>query len=250
MEKITAVIIDDEQRARNVLETLIKENIPEIEILALAEDVPSGVKAINKCKPDLVFLDIEMPGYNGFQLLDFFEDIHFDIIFTTAYSEYALQAFQVSAIDYLLKPLQIDHLVKAVEKVKLQSKQQVKEKLETLRSNSGEKGIQKIALPVSKGLLFVEIDSIVYLEADGSYCYFHLTNGQKILVSKKIKEFEQVLNSDRKFFRPHRSYIINIAKVAEYHRQDGGSIFMEGGAHIPLSREMKENFLQLVGQTI
>ncbi len=246
--QLTAVIIDDEPKARRILNALLLEHCPNVQVTALADDVPSGVKAIIKNEPDVVFLDIEMPGYTGFQLLEFFENPTFEIVFTTAYSEYALQAFQVSAIDYLLKPIQIEQLEKAVKKVgKKQQQSNRTDRMEALRANLQDEGtIKKIALPVSDGLLFVETEDIRYLKADGSYTHFFLSDNSTLLVSKKLKEFESLLSNPR-FFRPHRSYIINLDRVEKYVRQDGGYIVMENGDDVGLSREKKELFLEHVG---
>ena len=152
--KLQAIIVDDEAKARRILETFLAEFCPEVSVVAVAEDVPQAVKAIRKLNPDVVFLDIEMPGYNGFQLLEFFEEIQFEIIFTTAYSEFALKAFQVSAIDYLLKPIQIDQLTKAVEKLtKIKGNSLIRERIETLQANLEENKIKKIVVPLSDGSL-------------------------------------------------------------------------------------------------
>lgn len=239
----TAIIIDDEAKARRIMEVLLAENCPNIKVVDTAEDVLSGIKAINKHQPDIVFLDIEMPGYTGFQLLDFFDDITFEVIFATAYSEYALQAFKVSAVDYLLKPIQIEQLQAAVNKaVKLKGNSQINEKIAALKENIEEHSIKKIALPVSQGLTFVPIADILYLEADGSYTHVYLTDGTKLLISKKIKAFESSLNPDNRFFRTHRSYIINLDKIKQYVKQDGGHIEMENGAIVHLARERKDEF--------
>ena len=172
------------------------------QILAIAEDVPSGVIAINQHQPDVVFLDVEMPGYTGFQLLDFFREVNFEIVLTTAHSDYALQAFQVSAIDFLLKPIQISELLKAVEKLKKVQGLQ-KERMDTLKENFKDGAIKKIALPVSEGLIFIDVADIIYLEADGAYTHFHLVGGKKILVSKKIKEYEGALNASNSVSYTH-----------------------------------------------
>lgn len=245
---LKAIIIDDELRARNVLNTLITENIEGIEIVGMAEDVPNGVKLIHKESPDLVFLDIEMPEYNGFQLLDFFENITFQIIFTTAYSDYALQAFQVSAIDYLMKPIQFVQLEKAIEKAKRLEMKQYQSSIDTLKLNLSGSGLQKITLAVSSGLEFVSLASIIYLEAAGSYTTFHLINDQKIVVSKKIKEFESMLTAKNRFFRSHRSYIVNLDHIKSFVRSDGGYLKMQNGATVSLSREAREAFLKVMSQ--
>lgn len=248
MNKIfTAVIIDDEAKARRIMEVLLTENCPNVKVVAAAEDVLSGIKAINNHKPDIVFLDIEMPGYTGFQLLDFFDEITFDVIFATAYSEYAVQAFKVSAVDYLLKPIQIDQLQLAVDKViKLNGHTQTKEKLVTLKENIESRVIKKIALPMAQGLVFIATSDIIYLEADGSYTNIFMADGTKFLISKKIKEFENNLNPSNGFFRIHRSYLINITRIKQYVKQDGGHIEMENGAIVHLSRERKDEFNQLI----
>ena len=244
---LNCVIIDDEGKARRILEAILKEHCPELQVVATAEDVPSGVKIIQKHNPDIIFLDIEMPGYTGFQLLEFFENPGFEVIFTTAYSEYALQAFQVSAVDYLLKPIQINQLKIAVEKaIRMHGNSQVIERLAALKENIEEKTLQKIALPVSDGLRFVPLKDILYLKADGSYTNIFLTDGNRILISKKIKEFENILSPRNNFYLTHRSYIVNLARIKNYIRQDGGYIVMENGEEVDLSRERKEEFQQLI----
>ena len=243
---IKAVIIDDEAKARRILEALLKEYCPDVEVLASCEDVPSGVIAINKHKPDVVFLDVEMPGYTGFQLLEFFSAVNFEIIFTTAHSDYALQAFKVSAIDYLLKPIQISELVKAVDKLKKIQLGNGDERISVLKENFKVNAIRKLALPVAEGLIFVEVDDILYLEADGSYTKFCLANGKSIVVSKKIKEFEDALGTTNNFFRTHRSFIINLKSIKQYVKQDGGYILLNSDTQIPLARERKDEFLEIM----
>lgn len=242
---IKAIIIDDEAKARRMLEALLREYCPDVEIVAIAEDVPSGVTAIHQHRPDVLFLDVEMPGYTGFQLLDFFREVTFDIIFTTAHSGYALQAFQVSAIDFLLKPIQISDLVKSVEKLKqMQGRQQ--ERFSALQENFKANAIRKLVLPVAEGLIFLDAADIIYLEADGAYTTFHLGDGKRIVVSKKIKEYEEPLGAGNNFFRAHRSYIINLACVKQYNKQDGGYILMQNEAQIPLARERRDDFAAAV----
>ncbi|MCU0421475.1 MAG: LytTR family DNA-binding domain-containing protein [Bacteroidia bacterium] len=245
----TAVIIDDEAKARRIMEALIMECCPEVKVLTVAEDVLTGIKAINKYNPDIVFLDIEMPGYTGFQLLDFFDEINFEVIFTTAYSEYALQAFQVSAVDYLLKPIQIEQLRTAVDKVsKLRGVHSQHERISALKVNLEEQHLKKIALPTSSGLLFIQVDNILYLEADGSYTHIYMKDGTKHLISKRIKEFENMLIRDIRFFRTHRSFLINTTCIKAYIKQDGGHIVMENDAIVHLSRERKDDFNKIISE--
>ncbi len=243
---IKAIVIDDEAKARRIIDALLKEYCPEVEVVAIAEDVPSGVIAINQHKPDVLFLDVEMPGYTGFQLLDFFKEVDFEIVFTTAHSDYALQAFRVSAIDFLLKPIQISELIAAVEKVKAKRDSQSRERLSVLKENFKDNAIRKLALPVSDGLVFVEVEDISHLEADGAYTHFHFSNGKKVIVSKKIKEFEEALSSQNSFYRTHRSFIINLKKMKQYVKQEGGYILLENNVQIPLARERKEEFVSVI----
>lgn len=244
---IKAVIIDDEAKARRILDALLKEYCPDVQITALAEDVPAGVKAIHEHKPDMVFLDVEMPGYTGFQLLDFFKEPDFEIVFTTAHSDYALQAFRVSAIDFLLKPIQISELIAAVEKVK-QKLGHSKERLAVLKENFRDNTIKKLALPVAEGLIFADVNDLSHLEADGAYTHFHFSDGRKIIVSKKIKEFEDALGIENNFFRTHRSFIINLKKMKQYVKQEGGYVLLENDIQIPLARERKEEFLSVIAR--
>jgi two-component system LytT family response regulator len=242
-----AIIIDDEPKARRILQALILENYPLIEIVAIETDVPSGVKAIVAHKPDLVFLDVEMPGQNGFQLLDFFEKIDFEIIFTTAHSEYAFRAFEVSAIGYLLKPIQIEKLVEAVERaIKFRGQNQIQQRLQTLQSNFQSTEIKKIALPVSDGLVFVNVNDIIYLKADGAYTQIFIVEGKHLLISKNLKEFENSLSHHPHFFRSHRSYMLNINYIQKYNKTEGGYIELINGHQADLSREKKDEFEKIM----
>ncbi len=242
---IKAILIDDEAKARRILEALLKEYCTDVEIVATAADVPSGVIAINQHKPDVLFLDVEMPGYTGFQLLDFFRDIDFDIVFTTAHRDYAVQAFRVSAIDFLLKPIQISELIAAVDKVKAKQGQN-KERLSVLKENFKDNAVKKLALPVAEGLLFADTDTLTHLEADGAYTHFHFDDGRKVVVSKKIKEFEEALTQQSNFFRTHRSFIVNLKKIKQYVKQEGGYVLLENDIQVPLARERKDEFLQVI----
>lgn len=242
---LSTIIIDDEPAARNVLKEMIEASGMDVRIADMAEDVPSAVIAIKKHQPDFIFLDVEMPRFNGFQLLEFFDEIPFDIIFATAYSEYAVRAFQISAVDYLVKPIQMEYLISAIRRVE-ENRHFPKERYEVLRKNNASSQIQRIGLPISNGLLFVDIDEIIHIEAESSYTYFHLEDGRKILVSRKIKEFESMLFPSRKFFRPHRSFIINLEKIKQYVKSDGGYIVMSNGHSVSLSRELKDEFLQRI----
>ncbi len=246
MNTINAIIIDDEERARNTLSSLLLNYCPEINVLATCSNVPDGVLAINKHKPDVVFLDIEMPDYNGFELLGFFREIDFDIIFVTAYSEYAIKAFEISAVDYILKPIDIDQLKNSVEKLKQKKlHSQMQEQIELLKESYKGDDIRKIALSMSNGLTFVEVADIVLLEADGAYTTFYLKDGQKILVSKKLKFYEDILSNRSFFFRTHRSYFINVNFIKKYSRSEN-AILMDNGTSINISRDRKQEFETLL----
>ncbi len=247
------VIIDDEKRARNLLHILLEENCPEVNSIDEAEDLPSGVKLINKVKPDIVFLDIEMPGYSGLQLLDFFdeENINFEIIFATAYSEYAIKAFQLSAIDYLLKPLRPQLVKEAIEKAKKKiEKKSINSRLENLKSIFQSDKFTKIALPVSEGVLFVNFDQLICCEAEGMYTNVHTTSHGKVLISKPLKYFTDILKDNQMFYRPHRSFLINLNHVEQYIKKDGGYILMNGKISVTISRDKKEEFLTIISTTL
>jgi two-component system LytT family response regulator len=246
MNNIKAIIIDDEERARNTLSSLLLNYCPEVNILATCSNVPDGVLAINKHKPDVVFLDIEMPDYNGFELLGFFREIDFDIIFVTAYSEYAIKAFEISAVDYILKPIDIDQLKNSVEKLKQKKlHSQMQEQIELLKESYKGDDIRKIALSMSNGLTFVEIADIILLEADGAYTTFYLKDGQKIVVSKKLKFYEDILSNRSYFFRTHRSYFINVNFIKTYSRSEN-AILMENSFSVTISRDRKQEFETLL----
>lgn len=248
--QMRTLIVDDEAKARRILETLIKEYHPELEVVGHADDVPSAVQAIQTLNPELVFLDIEMPGYSGFQLFDFFPNPNFEIIFATAYSEYALRAFEVSAADYLLKPVQLDALARSIQKVVGKKSEELKPQrqasLDALKKNlqSGP-SLSRIALPIAEGLQFVDIDEIQYFEADASYTHIYLTENRKLLVTKYLKHFIELIQ-DARFFKPHRSFYVNLNHVHQYLRQDGGSLVMKNGAVIHVARDKKDEFQEML----
>ncbi len=243
---LKAVIIDDEAKARRILNSFIDDYCKQVHVAGLAEDVMQGVKLIQKEQPDIVFLDIEMPGYNGFQLLEFFDDINFEIIFVTAYSEFALKAFEVSAIDYLLKPLQIAQLVRAVEKVeKIKGNSLSQQRLTALQENLQAKKIMKIVVPVSDGSLFINVDDITHLKAEGSYVNIFLKDGNKVLVSKNIKDYENQLTEAEGFFRTHRSYLVNSRYIVNI-AGTSTEATMCNNETINIARERKNDFVEFI----
>jgi two-component system LytT family response regulator len=242
MNTIKALIVDDELNARSLLRNFIEDYCPEIEIIADAEDVKSAVKIINKNQIDLVFLDVEMPNENGFALFDYFNKPTFETIFCTAYSEYAMKAFEVSAVDYILKPIGISKLKEAVEKAcnKLTRNLQPNN-MAILKENLVENKIKKIGIHIGDGIVFMDLDDIFYFEADGSYTTIHHKNGKDLAV-KKIKHFEDLLANDKRFFRIHRSYLINVSLIKKYSKKDGLSVTYDERTLLPISREKKEEF--------
>lgn len=241
---INAIIVDDEFRARRVLRNVIEQYCTNITIIDEAADVTEAVKAIQKYKPHLVFLDIEMPGYNGFQLLDFFDKIEFEIIFVTSYSEFALRAFKVSAIDYILKPIQIDDVKQAIEKAeKLITAHNNFEKFNVLKNNVAENKIKTIVISQPNERLIVSVTDIMYLKSEGSYVNFHLSNGKTIMLSKNIKDYEDALTIKEGFFRIHRSYLLNVSYVQNIFTTTN-EIGLKNNEVLPISKERKQAFFE------
>ena len=243
------VIIDDEPKARKLLEVLIKENCSKITSVFTAEDLLSGVEIIKKEQPQIVFLDIEMPEHSGLEIFDFIDATHhnFEIIFTTAYSEYAIKAFELSAVDYLLKPLRANKLVDAIDKaIQNIGKSHINIKLDELQKSLKSSNFKKIGLPVADGIKFVNFEDIILLKADGMYTKVSLQNTTEILISKPLKHFEELLDAIPVFYRPHRSYLINLKYIQEYSKKDGGYIIMDNNESVSISKDKKEEFLTIV----
>lgn len=242
-----AILIDDEKHARVNLKLIIKEYLPEIEIVSECENLPEGVKAIRKTNPDLVLLDIEMPGHSGLELLDFFDEdeTNFHIIFTTAYNEYAMQAFKFSAVDYLLKPINPEELLKAVKRLKKQIDKI--ENLKLLKANLFREKIERIAIPSANSFIFVDISDIIYIKAEGAYSEVFCKNSQKHLVSRNLKNFEDILCENENFCRVHKSFIINLNFVSAYHKSNGGSIELKNlKMDIPIATDKAYKILEKI----
>lgn len=241
---IKVVIIEDEKRAQIYLKGLIELHIPEIEICAVCDDLPSGVMAIRKLKPDLVFLDVEMPKYNGLEILNFFDEqeVNFSIIFTTAYSQYAIKAFKTSAIDYLLKPIDADELKDAVDRFAKKNMANF-EKIETLKEIL--KNETKIAFPDGNNLVMISPSDILYLKADNSYTQIVQVNGKKMITSRFLKNFEESLKGFPQFFRCHKSYIVNADYTESFNKSNGGTIIIKDKIEIPISQDKVEEFLSI-----
>lgn len=249
MDTIRALIIDDEANSRTSLRHKLNRYCPVVDIVAECESGEEGIDAIRKQLPELVFLDVEMPRMNGFTMLQQLHDHSFELIFVTAYDHYAVKAIRFSALDYLVKPVEADELKAAVERVMLRrEKNAANARVELLLQHLAqqEEGPRKLAIPSVEGIQFVDIDDIIFVEAQSNYTVFHLGGGRKCTASKTLKEFEELLPA-RGFFRIHHSYIINIACVEKYLRGDGGQVMMKGGALLDVARRKKDEFLKVMG---
>jgi two-component system LytT family response regulator len=248
MQKTKALIVDDEPNARIALRGLLEENFPDVEILAECKDVPDAVKAIHKFKPGLVFLDIDMPGYSGFELLEFFDENHitFKIIFVTAYSEYSLRAFETSAVDYILKPVRLDHLSRALKKMTQAEQNNENRNLQVLKDNFSPHAEKKIVLQTAETIFVVRLDDIIYLQAEGSYTRFHTTSHGVLTITKKLIDFEY-LEQTGPFFRTHRSYIVNLNQIKKVDKKDF-LLVMNNDAEVYLAQDKKNQLLEKIVQ--
>lgn len=246
MSMLKTIIIDDELKGRIALRQKIADYCPGVEVVGEAASGEEGLEAIRRLEPQLVFLDIEMPGMDGFEMLRAIEQKNFHLIFTTAYDQYALKAFRFAACDYLLKPVDIEELRQSVSRVLQQAQIQTQQKIQTLEENlRGGTVLSKIAVPTGNGLFFYNLSDIVYLEAQSNYTEIHFLTEPKLLASRTLKEFEELLPADS-FFRAHHSYIINLNYIKRYIRGDGGQIEMQNGKFIDLARRKKDLFLSLI----
>ncbi|HMJ46376.1 MAG TPA: LytTR family DNA-binding domain-containing protein [Ferruginibacter sp.] len=247
MNSIKTIIIDDEPRGLSSLEKLLQMNCPEVEVIAACKSAEEALEKIRLLSPQLVFLDIAMPGKSGFDMLNNIENIHFEIIFVTAHSNYMTQAFHFSAVDYLLKPVEDQQLVEAVKR----AGKRIQEKhpgqlIETLLHNVQQQRSSqemKICLYSIKGFQVIDLKNILYCEASSNYTNFHLTSGTFICTAKSIHEFEEILE-DCDFIRIHKSFLINLFHVKEYVRGEGGSVILSNGKEVEISRRKREEFLK------
>ncbi len=247
--KLRTIIIDDEPDAVNFIHSIIKEYCPALEVIGKANNAMDGIAVIRENRPDLVLLDVEMPHGSGFDLLAQFPDKTFDVIFITAFNHYAIKAIKFSAVDYILKPININEFIVAIEKVaeKRSAPESPNRNFETLLENLNSAAPAKLAIPTSDGMEYLITKEIIRIEADRSYSWFHLTGKRKILVSKNLKEYQDLLN-DRNFFRSHNSHLINLEHVKKYIRADGGAIEMVDGSQVPISRTRRDLFLTHMGR--
>src|SRR5436190_9536436 len=240
-----AIIVEDEINCSKTLSALLQSNFPEIEVVKICRNGLEGIEAINQLSPDIVFLDVEMPKMNGFEMLEQLPSVNFHLIFTTSYDQYAIRAFRFSAIDYLLKPIDKDDLKAAVEKAIRRNQKPVRGQLELLleKIKYPAQQIKRLALPTMEGLQMVAIDSIIYAEADDNYTILHFQNQQKLIVSLTLKEVEESLE-EYSFSRVHRCYLVNLNEIEKYVKGEGGYLIMSDRTAIDVSRTKKETLLK------
>ncbi len=245
---IRSIIIDDEQHCVKALIKDIEQHCPSIGLADTCYSAKEGIMAIKKLDPDLVFLDVEMPWMNGFEMLEVLGDVHFSIIFTTAHDEFAAKAFRISAVDYLLKPIDANDLKSAVQKVerKLEegsSLQHITNLLRNIRQPSTE---HKIALPQREGYEFIDVSSIIYCQADGAYTRVFITDKKTMLISRTLGDVEELLPTEM-FQRIHHSTLINVNYVSQFLRTDGGYVVLKNGEKLSVSKAKKEMLMARLG---
>ncbi len=249
---LKAVIVEDEKHSRETLKNLLEEFCVGIQVVGVAGTVDEAIKLIKQTKPDLIFLDIELQTGTGFDVLEKVSQGDFEVIFTTAFEQYAIKAVKFSSLDYLLKPIDLDELQNAVQKAQTKKNQEVyKKQLETLMLNLKQQKpkLHKICLATSEGFEFIELSKIIYCKAEGAYTAFVLTSGDKLLISKHLKAYEDLLK-EQNFMRVHNSFLINIKEVKKYVKSDGGYIIMSNNDTVSISRTKKEDFIHLMSALI
>jgi two-component system LytT family response regulator len=239
------VLIDDESKARTALRNLLEVNCStRITVIGEADCVKKGLEIIETLKPELVFLDVQMPDGTGFDLLEQIGEVNFKVIFASAFDKFAIQAFRFSALDYLLKPVESEALIEAVSKLDESDRyREMNKKLEVLLSNKN--SFEKIALPTLDGIIFVKIKEIVRCESDNNYTGIYLKSGEKIMVSRTLKEYDDMLTPFN-FFRIHKSHLINLSFLNRYKKGEGGFVIMEDGSELEVSRRRKDEFLDAI----
>ena len=247
MEKITALIIDEELSSLQNLQQKLEGFCPTVQVIAAAQKPEEALLLINHHRPDVIFLDIEMPKMSGFRMLEELKEIDFEIIFTTAYNHYAVEAIRIAAFDYLLKPIAIKDLQLAVERLNKKRTHQTKEKIDVLKSSMSDKKTQedKIAISTTEGLEFIPIKSILHIESSSNYSKIFFQNNRSLIVTKLLKDFEDMLVPYH-FYRVHNSHLINLNYIQKYLRGNGGRVMMQDGTEIEVARRKKEEFLKMI----
>lgn len=245
---INAVLIDDEKNALEMLEWQLKQYCSQVRIAALCKNADEGIQAVEKYKPHLLFLDIEMPRKSGFEVIAAFPDNSFDVIFTTAYNQFAIKAFKFSALDYLMKPIDAEELIAAVQRYERKANYlQFKDQLQVLLQQYKQPQLapDKIAFATQEGIVFIQPEAIIHCESFSNYTTLFLLNKPKLVISKTLKEVEELLQPCN-FFRVHHSHLINLRHVTRYIKADGGCIEMIDGAQLPVSRQRKDFVLEVL----
>lgn len=249
MDTVKAIVLDDEKHCVESLCLDIERYCPEVEVVAALTSAKECLSAIKKLRPELLFLDIEMPWMNGFELLEYLYPTDFEVIFVTAYDSYAVQAFRASAVDYLMKPVDKNDLIDAVEKVKTRISNNGRTEQAHIRTllddYFSKRKVSKIALPDKDGQKFVELDQIMYVEASSNYSNLHLADGNTLLVTLTLKHIDSKLDDER-FIRVHHSFIINMDHVTQYVKSDGGYLVMKDGSQVPISRSKRPGLRELI----
>jgi len=248
MQVLKALLVDDELSSLQNLQYKIQEYCPAIKVVAQTQNPEEAGRLIQQFKPDVIFLDIEMPRMSGFKMLEQIPEVDFEVIFITAYNHYAINAIRICAFDYLVKPVSIEELQQTVERLGVSTVKKNRERAELLKKNLSSPKSQddNIALPANDGLEFIQIKQIVRIESSSNYSKVILQNGQQLLVTRQLKDFEELLQ-DYRFYRVHHSHLINLNFIAKYTRGDGGQITLRNGDVIDVSRRKKEVFLKLIG---
>lgn len=245
---IKAVLVDDEVNSLDALNILLSENCPQVEVIARFASPQMALDRIKQLSPDLLFLDIEMPGFNGFELLERLGSISFQVIFTTSYDQYGIKAIKFSALDYILKPIDPEELVAAVGKVQLEKHLPTPAQYELLLSRIHNRDLQlhKLAIPTNDGYVLISVDQIIFCEANDNYTHFHLRGGKNIAACRTLKEIEEQLSEFPFLIRVHHSYLVNLNEVLRYVRGEGGYLVMNDGTSINVSRSRKEPLLRKI----
>jgi two-component system, LytTR family, response regulator len=251
MAFIKALIVDDEYQGRTFMQRILEKDHPEIEVAGQASTIEETISSIQHHHPNLIFMDVILGRENAFELFEKLQNIDFEIIFTTAHNEYAVKAFKINALDYLLKPIDLQELSDAIEKVKMRLDHQATRtsmvQLENLATilKSANKHIDKLAIPSSDGFIMVHLSEIIYCESDGNYTIFNLTNNRKLTSSYTLRQYDDML-STQGFFRAHKSFLINLSHINRYLKSEGGLIMMSNGKTVELSRRNKEKLMKLL----
>jgi two-component system, LytTR family, response regulator len=248
---LKALIVDDEFQGRSFMQKILEREHPDIDVVGQASTIAEAVDRIEMHNPNLIFLDVMLGRENAFELFDRIQEFSFEIIFTTAHHEYAVKAFKINALDYLLKPIDLQELSDAIEKVRARldkesartSSLQIENLANILRSVN--KSIDKLAIPNTDGFVMVHLSEIIYCESDSNYTVFHLTNNRKLTSSYTLRQYDDMLSS-QDFFRAHKSFLINLSHINRYLKSDGGVIMMSNGKAVELSRRNKEKLMKLL----